>query len=295
MSRPFLLVDVFASGPWSGNPLGVVAAAEGIGAEEMQTITRWLNLSETVFLLEPTEPAADYRVRIFAHARELPFAGHPTLGAAHAFLALGGQPKGETILQECGVGLVPIRRSDDEVSGNGDATGNGDTRLAFAAPPLMRSGPADEAEIAEILEVLRLPREAVLAAQWVDNGPGWVAVLLGSAEAVLAVSPAGSHHRGIDIGIVGRHPPGHDADWEIRAIFSDARGTLMEDPVTGSLNASVAQWLYASGRASGPYVAAQGTRLGRTGRVFVTKEADGRIWVGGRCRTCFFGETVRGS
>lgn len=277
MTRPFQIVDVFGSGPFSGNPLAVVAHGEDLSSDEMLRITRWLNFSETTFLLPHTDPAADYRVRIFTLARELPFAGHPTLGTCHAWLAAGGQPRTPgVIMQECGAGLVSVRQQGD--------------LLAFAAPPLVRSGPPSEAEIAEVAEVLRLDRAAIVDAQWVDNGPGWIAVMLASAEAVLAVQPASHHHRTIDIGIVGAHPSGSDTAFEIRAIFGDADGVLREDPVCGSLNASVGQWLFASGRASGAYVAAQGARVGRRGRVHVSQDAAGQVWVGGQTATLFRGE-----
>lgn len=277
MTRPFQIVDVFGSGPFSGNPLAVVADGEGLSIDEMFQITRWLNFSETTFLLPPTDPAADYRVRIFTLARELPFAGHPTLGTCHAWLAAGGQPQTPgVIVQECGAGLVSVRREGD--------------LLAFAAPPLVRSGPPSEAEISEVAEVLRLDRAAIVDAQWADNGPGWIAVVLASAEAVLAVQPASHHHRTIDIGIVGAHPEGSETAFEVRAIFGDAEGVLREDPVCGSLNASVGQWLFASGRASGAYVAAQGARVGRRGRVHVSQDAAGQVWVGGQTATMFRGE-----
>jgi PhzF family phenazine biosynthesis protein len=277
VTRPFRLVDVFGAGPFTGNPLAVVAEAEGLSTDEMQAITRWLNLSETTFLLPPSNPAADYRVRIFTLARELPFAGHPTLGSAHAWLEAGGREKQDgAIVQECGAGLVTVRR---------DAG-----RLAFAAPKLLRGGAPSEAEIAEVADVLRIGREEIVEAAWVDNGPGWIAVMLASAGAVLAVEPARQHHREIDIGVVGPHPAGAETAFEIRAIFSNAQGALLEDPVTGSLNASVGQWLFASGRATGAYVAAQGARLGRTGRVHVEQDADGQVWVGGATRTLFSGQ-----
>lgn len=278
MTRPFRLVDVFGTEPFTGNPLAVVADAEGLSTEEMQAITRWLNLSETAFLLPPTDPGADYRVRIFTLAHELPFAGHPTLGSAHAWLEGGGQPKRDgAIVQQCGAGLVTIRR---------DAG-----RLAFAAPPLLRSGQPSEAEIAQVAEVLRIDRDAIVDAAWADNGPGWIAVLLASAEAVLAVEPARHHRDRIDIGLVGPQAPGSETAFEIRAIFSDGQGALIEDPVTGSLNASIGQWLFASGRATGRYVAAQGTRLGRTGRIHVEQDAEGQVWVAGATRTLFSGRS----
>jgi PhzF family phenazine biosynthesis protein len=272
----FSLVDVFGVEDFSGNPVAVVHDATGLSSEQMQRITRWLNLSETTFLLPPTDPAAaDYRVRIFTLDREMPFAGHPTLGTAHAWLEAGGTPRnpGE-VIQECGAGLVPLRRTGD--------------RLAFAAPPLLRSGPVDEAKLAEIAAVLGIARDRIVDAAWADNGPGWAAVLLGSAEEVLALEPARHHPSRMEIGVVGPYPPGHDAAYEVRAIFSDAFGGLLEDPVTGSLNASVAQWMLETGRVAAPYVAAQGTRLGRTGRVSV-EPADGQIWIGGATRTLFKG------
>ena len=276
MTRPFRLVDVFGIDPLTGNPLAVIADAEGLSSQEMQAIASWLNFSETTFLLPPTDPTADYRVRIFTMAHELPFAGHPTLGSAHAWLEAGGQSRQEgVIVQECGVGLVTIRRDDN--------------RLAFAAPPLLRGGAATEAEIAEVATLLRIDRTAIVDAAWADNGPGWIAVLLESAEAVLAVEPMRHHHEHIDIGIVGPHAPGGEVAFELRAIFSDAHGGLIEDPVTGSLNASVGQWLFASGRASGSYVAAQGTRLGRTGRIYVSQDGTGQVWVAGATRTLFSG------
>lgn len=277
MNRPFKLVDVFGTDPFTGNPLAVIAGAEDLTTEEMQRITRWLNLSETTFLLPPTRSEADYRVRIFTLSHELPFAGHPTLGTCHAWLEAGGVPRRSgVIVQECGAGLVEIRQG-------------GDT-LAFAAPPLIRAGEPSEADIVRAAQVLRIDRAMITAAQWVDNGPGWLAVLLPSAEAVLAVEPARHHPERIDIGLVGPHAPESETAFELRAIFSGQDGALIEDPVTGSLNASVGQWLFASGRARGAYVAAQGTRLGRMGRVQVSQDASGQVWVGGRTRTMFSGQ-----
>jgi PhzF family phenazine biosynthesis protein len=278
MTRPFRLVDVFGTDPFTGNPLAVVADAEGMTTEEMQAITRWLNLSETAFLLQPADPAADYRVRIFTLAHELPFAGHPTLGSAHAWIEAGGRPKQDgVIVQECGAGLVTIRQEGDQ--------------LAFAAPALLRRGAPTEAEIAEVADVLRIDRGAIVDAAWADNGPGWIAVMLKSADAVLALEPARHHAKRIDIGVVGPHAADNEAAFELRAIFSDGHGALIEDPVTGSLNASVGQWLFASGRARGAYVAAQGTRLGRTGRVHVSQDDAGQVWIAGATRTLFIGQS----
>lgn len=279
MSRPFSLVDVFGVTPFSGNPLAVIAEADGLSAAEMQAIAGWTNLSETAFLLPPTDPGADYRVRIFTTLRELPFAGHPTLGSCHAWLAAGGRARDPgTVVQQCGAGLIPIRASGE--------------RLAFAEPPLLRDGPPDDAELDEALSVLRLDRSAVVEARWIDNGPGWLGLMLRSADAVLAVEPARHHPRHVDIGLVGPHAPGGEAAFELRAFFTGPAGSIVEDPVTGSLNASVAQWIFASGRARGRYVAAQGTRLGRTGRVHAEVDEDGCVWVGGRTATLFSGREV---
>jgi PhzF family phenazine biosynthesis protein len=278
--RRFQQVDVFSPEPLQGNPVAVVVDAEGLTAEQMQRFTRWSNLSEATFLLPPTDPQADYRVRIFTAAGELPFAGHPTLGSCHAWLRAGGRQRhDEHIVQECGAGLVPIRRADGQ--------------LAFRAPPLRRSGPVEEVDLARIARVLRVGREAIVDSQWVDNGPGWVAVMLASAEAVLAVSPAvpaDDEGGSLDIGMVGPYAAGSPCAYEVRAIFADDRGRILEDPVTGSLNASLAQWLVASGRFEPPYLASQGTLLGRTGRPRISRDPDGSIWVGGATHTMVEGE-----
>lgn len=247
-----------------------------MSTEEMQRVTRWMNVSETAFLLPPTDEKADYRVRIFTLDREMPFAGHPTLGSCHAWLTAGGQAQDDQqIVQQCGIGLVSIRRIDE--------------RLAFAAPDLMRGGPVDESDLDEIAAVLQIDRDEIVAAQWADNGPGWVAVLLEDARAVLDVEPVRDHPSRVDIGVVGPHSNG-DAAFELRAFSSDHFGTIREDPVTGSLNASVAQWLLDSGRASSPYVAAQGARVGRAGRIHVSQDDRGRVWVGGNTRTLIDGQ-----
>lgn len=271
MTRPFQMVDVFSPVPYGGNPLAVVLDAEGLSTDEMQTITRWMNLSETAFLLPPTDPGADYRVRIFTLAHELPFAGHPTLGACHTWLDTGGSPREPgRIVQECGAGLVELRRSGEQ--------------LAFAAPPLVRSGPVDAAHVERLLDVLGLTADDVVECRWIDNGPGWVGVLLADADAVLAVEADVSRHTGpgpLDIGLVGPHPDGSEFDLEVRGLFTVERGELREDPVTGSLNASIGQWLFETGRVDAPYVARQGTKLGRHGRVHVDRDTDGKVWVGG--------------
>lgn len=272
MSRRFAQVDVFGSGPCSGNPVAVVLDAEGLSTEEMQRFARWTNLSETTFVLPPDDPEADYRVRIFTPELEAPFAGHPTLGSCHAWVEAGGEARSsDEIVQECGVGLVRIRRDEE--------------RLAFAAPPLRRSGPASPQDAARVAAALGLDEDEMLAVEWVDNGFSWIAVLLESAERVLELRPG---QLDFDVGAVGFHPPGSEAAIEVRAFFP-IDGVAAEDPVTGSLNAGVAQWLLGSGRLQAPYVATQGSAIGRDGRIHVDQDADGAIWIGGRCETVIAG------
>jgi PhzF family phenazine biosynthesis protein len=280
MERRFKQVDVFGRRAYTGNPLAVVAEAQGLTDDDMQGLATWTNLSETTFLLPPTHPDADYRVRIFTMARELPFAGHPTLGSCRVWLDEGGLAKGgDVIVQECGVGLVKLRV-------------DGDT-LAFEAPPLIRSGPVEPDHLAAILRALGLTEDDVMEAQWVDNGPGWVALLLHDAQAVLDVEVVDydSYQRDevFHIGLVGAHQEGSEAAFEVRALFVDAQGAVREDPVTGSLNASLAVWMLGSGLATAPYVASQGTVLGRQGRPVITKDDAGTIWIGGTVFTCIEG------
>jgi PhzF family phenazine biosynthesis protein len=264
MRRPFRQVNVFSAAPVLGNPLAVVHAADGLADAQMAAFARWTNLSETTFLLAPTEPQADYRVRIFTPGGELPFAGHPTLGSCYAWLAAGGIPREPgVVVQQCGVGLVRIRRDG--------------ARLEFAAPPLRRTGPLEPNVLARIVEALQLDESDVAHHQWVDNGPGWCAVMLRSAREVLALDPKWSALRGLKLGVVGPHPAGSEAAFEVRAFVG---GEGIEDPVTGSLNASVAQGLIGAGLAPAAYVAAQGAALGRAGRVYLRK-ADGEIGGGG--------------
>ena len=272
MLRQFRQVDVFAGSPYGGNPLAVVLGAEGLTSEQMSRFANWTNLSETTFVLEPDDDKADYRVRIFTPATELPFAGHPTLGTCHAWLEAGGKPRTPgVVIQQCGAGLITIGQ---------DASG-----LRFAAPPLLRSGPVDEPLARRVAEILRIGRDEIVDLQWADNGPGWIAVLLDSADAVLAVRPGPSD---LDIGVAGPYPPGGPATFEVRA-FTPKVGATDEDPVTGSLNASLAQWLIATGRAAAPYQVRQGTVLGRNGQVLITASADGTVWVGGNAVTCISG------
>lgn len=275
MIRRFAQVDVFSSVPFGGNPVAVILDADGIDDETMHLIARWTNLSETTFVLPPTDAGADYRVRILTPAGELPFAGHPTLGTCHAWLESDGtaRPDG-TVVQQCPAGLVTVR------------TGGPDGRLAFAAPPLVRSGPVDEPVVAEAAAALELDPASVLAAEWVDNGPGWMALLVDSPATVLAAQPGTSE---LKIGVVAAYPEGSAEAIEVRAFFP-AGGRLIEDPVTGSLNASIAQWLTSTGRLAAPYVAAQGTALGRSGRIHIEQDdchvlEPGAIWVGGHTVT----------
>jgi PhzF family phenazine biosynthesis protein len=276
MKRRFHQLDVFSAQPLLGNPLAVVHDAAGLADAQMAAFARWTNLSETTFLLPPTDAQADYRVRIFTPHGELPFAGHPTLGSCHAWLAAGGAARDAgVVVQQCGVGLVRVRRDG--------------ARLAFAAPPLRRSGPLDEATVAQTRSALALPAQAVRAGQWVDNGPGWCALLLDSAARVLAVKPDWAALGELKLGLVGAHPAGAEAQFEVRALIGAGGGGGFEDPVTGSLNASLAQWLIGAGIAPARYVAAQGAALQRAGRVHIDADGD-TVWVGGEVSVCVAGE-----
>ena len=271
----FQQVDVFSSEPLKGNPVAVVLGADELSDTQMAAFANWTNLSETTFLLAPTTPEADYRVRIFTPRSELPFAGHPTLGSCHAWLSAGGRPRGGTILQECGVGLVPIRRSAD--------------RLAFAALPLLRTGPLDPALLSQMARGLQIEAGQILDATWADKGPGWAVVLLRSAAEVLNLKPDFSALSGVVLGVVGPWDPAQDgteAQFEVRA-FAPGDG-VPEDPVTGSLNAAIGQWLIGSGRAPDRYVASQGAALGRKGRVYVERMGPD-TWVGGATVTLLDG------
>jgi PhzF family phenazine biosynthesis protein len=272
MLRQFREVDVFTDVPYRGNPLAVVLGADGLTTEQMQRFANWTNLSETTFVLEPNASEADYRVRIFTPSQELPFAGHPTLGTCHAWLEAGGAPRVRgMMIQQCEAGLVTVSADEDG--------------LKFGAPPLIRSGPVDEPLARHIAEILGIRRDEIVDVQWADNGPGWIAVLLASADAVLAVKPGPTD---LDLGIAGAYPPGGPAAFEVRA-FVPKNGSTDEDPVTGSLNASLAQWLINTGRADPPYVVRQGTALGRRGLVRISTDADGQVWVGGGTITCVSG------
>ncbi len=271
--RPFSQVDVFTTVPYLGNPLAVVLDGTGLSTAHMQAFTDWTNLSEATFVLPPTHPQADYAVRIFCPGRELPFAGHPTLGTCHAWLEAGGVPKAQEVVQECGVGLVNIQRQG--------------TRLAFAAPPLRRGGPLDEADVQLIAKGLGVARQDIVHHAWCNNGPQWRGVMLVSAEQVLALKPDPEVLQGLDVGVVGPHTQG-ETQFEVRAFFPGNNG-LAEDPVTGSLNAAIGQWLIEAGLAPNSYVASQGACLARAGRVYVHRDAQNQVWVGGESVTCIQG------
>lgn len=270
MRLRFSQVDVFGREPLAGNPLAVVHGADALSTAAMQSFARWTNLSETTFLLAPTTAAADYRVRIFTTSGELPFAGHPTLGSAHAWLSAGGTPRTPgTVVQECGAGLVDIRLDGAE--------------LAFAAPPLIRSGAVGPDDLAHAVGSLGVRPDRVVDAAWIDNGPGWLGLLLATADDVLALTPDFAAMAPLDVAVIGPHQDG-PADYEVRSFYD-----TVEDPVTGSSNAGFALWLTRAGLAPSSYTVRQGTALGRDGRVDVTT-ADDRVWIGGTTRTLVTGE-----
>lgn len=275
--RRFAQVDVFSTTPYLGNPVAVVLDGDDIDDDAMQRFARWTNLSETTFVLPPTVPKADYRLRIFTPGGELPFAGHPTLGSAHAWLEHGGTPRTEgRVMQECQAGLIELRRSA--------------ATLSFAAPPVVRSGALDEQYAGQLAQALGVDRNQIVDHQWVDNGPGWAAVLLASSREVLALEPDFADVPHAMVGVVGAHPASSPHAFEIR-VFAPGTG-VAEDPVTGSFNASAAQWLIAKGTAPQSYTASQGNRVGRAGVVSVTSDAAGVVWVGGASTTCIDGTVL---
>ncbi|OVE45907.1 PhzF family phenazine biosynthesis protein [Chromobacterium violaceum] len=271
----FKQVDVFSSTPLKGNPVAVVFDADGLDDRQMALFANWTNLSETTFILQPRDPRADYRLRIFTTLEELPFAGHPTLGSCHAWLESGGMPQGEDVIQECEVGLVRIRRQEGQ--------------LAFLAPPLLRSGPV-AAELLERVRLgLRLAPGEIVDAQWVDNGAGWLAVMLAKRQQVLDLQPDYPALSGLAVGVIAPCEPQHDdsdAQFEVRAFI--AGDGMPEDPATGSLNAGIAQWLLAAGMAPARYRVSQGLSMGRAGRIEVEQVGDD-VWIGGNAVTCIAG------
>ncbi|MBX3595572.1 PhzF family phenazine biosynthesis protein [Sphingomonas sp.] len=274
------LVDVFGATGNSGNPLAVVHDAGAMDADAMLALTRWIGFSETTFLVPATDPGADYRVRIFYPAGELPFAGHPTLGTCHAWLAAGGRPRDpRRIVQQCGAGLVELSRAGD--------------RLAFRAPPLVRSGALSTAERDEAARRVGVPVEAIADAVHADNGPGWQLLRLHSVEALMAIDPPARAPAGTNIGLIAPCPAGGALAFELRVFFTDDRGRMVEDPVTGSLNAAAAQYLFASGLATGAYRAAQGRATGHDGLIDARIDANGDVWIGGRTATVAAGAHLR--
>jgi PhzF family phenazine biosynthesis protein len=274
-TRSFMQVDVFSTLPYRGNPVAVVLDGTDLTGEDMQRLARWTNLSETTFVLPPTAPEADYRLRIFTPQGELPFAGHPTLGSARAWLESGGRPQhaDDRIVQECAAGLVTVRRSEDT--------------LSFAAPPRVRDGVLDDAYLDQIVAAFGITRERVLAHQWVDNGPGWAVIQLATAGEVLALEPDLSLIPTAMVGAIGAHPEGSEHHFEMRT-FAPGAG-VPEDPACGSMNAAVGQWLTATGTAPSAYRVSQGTRLGRAASIEITADADGTVWVSGAATICIRG------
>jgi PhzF family phenazine biosynthesis protein len=276
MNRLFRQVDVFGTDTCTGNPLAVVFDAEGLTDEDIRRFSVWSNLSECTFLLPPTSAEADYRVRIFSMNVELPFAGHPTLGTARAWLEAGGVPRNsDHLIQECGIGLVKVRIEEES--------------LAFAAPTRLKSGPVDSELLERLVEILGITHSQVVDSEWLDNGPGWVGLLLDSAETVLNLRPDATMYPGRwDIGVIGAHPAGSETAFELRAFMTESGEPLREDPVTGSLNAAAAEWMIATKRVRAPYMTSQGTAIGRRGRIYISEDADG-LWVGGKSKVVVTG------
>lgn len=272
MKRRFAQIDVFSSKPYRGNPVAVVIDCDGLDDGEMQQFARWTNLSETTFLLSPTSPNADYRVRFFTPTEELPFAGHPTLGTAYAWLIYGGTPRIEnSIVQECEVGLINVNRQGNS--------------LSLAAPSLLRGGPVEEKLVVEAATSLGIDRDAIIDSAWIDNGPGWLGVQLASAEQVLAIKPQRTN---LTLGVIGAYPAGSRFAYEVRAFYSSG-GITVEDPVTGSLNASLAQWLIGAGRFMPPYLASQGKAMGHEGEIHISMDQMNQVWIGGEVTACIQG------
>ncbi len=276
--RPHTQVDVFGATPGTGNPLGVVHEAAGLDDAPLASFSRWTNLSEVTYLYPPTQPEADYRVRIFAGTRELPFAGHPTLGPAFAWLAAGGRPaRADEVVQECGAGLVRVRVDGD--------------RLSFAAPPRTRTGPLSDAILDRALGFLGLQIDDVVDHEWGVNGPDWAMLRLRDDAAVRAVRPGGADALGFDVGVVGLAPAGSPFAYEVRAFIPEP--TVIEDPVTGSLNAAAAQWLRGAGVVPPEYLAVQGSQLGAAGEIHVRDDGTD-VWIGGRVATLVSGQVALG-
>ncbi len=272
MTNIYKTVDVFTQKAFSGNPLAVIFGADGLSTKEMQHITRWMNLSESVFLQKPEHPDADYKVRIFTLTGELPFAGHPTIGSCFAWLENGGKAKDKNfIIQECAAGLIKLKLDGEKIS--------------FIAPPLIRSGTVSDTDLKMACRILGITSQDIKASHWIDNGPGWMGILLESADKVLQLKPKSNPDDHFDIGVIGAYPQNSESQFELRALFNNQNGSLVEDPVTGSLNASAAQWLIKKGLAPSTYIASQGTCMQRQGRVHIHQDEAGNTWVGGHCTT----------
>jgi PhzF family phenazine biosynthesis protein len=282
----FSQVDVFGASSFRGNPLAVVHNADGLTTDQMQEFARWTNLSETTFLMAPTTPEADYRVRIFTGSGELPFAGHPTLGSCYAWLTRNAEVAKDVIIQECGAGLVPVRRLHDQ-----QLESSGGAKLAFAAPPLIDFSPLEAAELQTVAAELGISPDRIEMARHIDNGPGWIGVLLSDADEVLSLPAAGLR---TPVGVIGPCPPDSPYDIEVRGFFPSG-DVVFEDPVTGSLNAAIAQWLVPLGILPKTYLAHQGTLVGADGVISIDQDDDGTVWVAGNCATKITGRVDFGA
>jgi PhzF family phenazine biosynthesis protein len=265
--RRFIQCDVFTSVPTKGNGLAVVVDGEGLSGQQMQDFAAWTNLAETTFLLAPTTEQADYKVRIFTPKREMPFAGHPTLGSCAAWIHCGGKSRTRGVVkQECGVGIIDI-----------DVTG---TAPAFAAPPTTVA-PLPPEKLEAIISAFGLARDRILQTAQLANGPVWQVLELASAADVLAADSAKVRYpEFLGVGLIGAHPPGSECQFEVRNIAPSSG--MSEDPITGSLNAAIARWMYESGRWRDPVIVAQGTCIGREGRLFIRRDDAGTVWIGGQ-------------
>lgn len=292
MQRRFSQLDVFSTTSFSGNPLACVLDADGLTTSEMHRFARWTGLSETTFLLAPTDPTADYRVRIFTVPREIPFAGHPSLGSCQAWLAGGGVSKEPgLVVQESAIGLVPLRVADPS-SGNGGLDGQRSDSsgfLSFISPALLRDGPVEESKLLELASLLGIERRSIVDAKWGDNGPGWIMLLLADAEAVLGLDKPPGPCFDLDVGVLGIYPDSSPCQLEVRGFFADGTGAIVEDPATGSLNGAAAQWLHDTGRLAMPYRASQGAALGRAAEISLRRDERGDVWVGGHVNVRVWG------
>ena len=275
MSKTYYEIDVFGAKPFSGNPVGVVLDADQLSTKQMQDFARWTNLSETTFVLTPNDNEADYGLRIFTPTSELPFAGHPTLGTAKAWLDHAGTPNKSEVIQECGIGLIQVMQSKD--------------RFSFKAPEMIRGEALSSDLLTEVALTLNIEKSKILDSKWIDNGPGWIGVLLASAEEVLAVAP--NRKSNLALGLFGFYGAGSKYMYEVRGFYPED-GLLIEDAATGSLHASGAQWLISKGKCETPYLASQGKAINRNAEIYVTSDADQEIWIGGKAEIRIKGEVT---